>query len=153
MGAHFEIYLTKLFLENGNTKWNDELNTTVDNYNNTPHETLGNHTSNEALKDEAVRIEVMHDNMDKNKKNAQLEAKGSEDHVRVSEANYFKKGSAPRWTDEIYTVEGIKGMSITLNDDKVYKRDKLLRIPKDTIKITDSSHSQTQCNKASNKAT
>ena len=36
----------------------------------------------------------------------------------------------------IYTVEGIKGMSVTLNDDKVYKRDKLLKIPKDTIKIT-----------------
>ena len=54
----------------------------------------------------------------------------------MSEANYFKKGTEPRWTDEIYTVEGIKGMSITLNDDKVYKRDKLLRIPKDTIKTT-----------------
>jgi hypothetical protein len=136
--------LTKLFLENGNTKWNDELNTIVDNYNNTPHETLGDHTPNEALKDEAVRIEVMHDNMDKNKKNAQLAAKGSDlsigDHVRVSEANYFKKGTEPRWTDEIYTVEEIKGMSITLNDDKVYKRDKLLKIPKDTIKITDTSH-------------
>jgi hypothetical protein len=36
-------------------------------------------------------------------------------------------------------VEGIKGMTITLNDDKTYKRDKLLKIPKDTIKITDSS--------------
>jgi hypothetical protein len=36
-------------------------------------------------------------------------------------------------------VEEIKGMTITLNDDKTYKRDKLLNIPKDTIKITDSS--------------
>ncbi len=79
--------------------------------------------------------------MDKNKKNAQLEAKGSDlsvgDHMRVSEANYFKKGTEQRCTDEIYTVEEIKGMSITLNDDKVYKRDKLLKIPKDTIKITE----------------
>jgi hypothetical protein len=136
--------LTKVFLENGNTKWNDELDTIVDNYNNTPHDTLDDHTPNEALKDEAVRIEVMHDNMDKNKKNAQLQAKGSDlsigDHVRVSIANFFKKGTEPRWSDEIYTVEEIKGMSITLNDDKVYKRDKLLNIPKDTIKITDSSH-------------
>ena len=37
-------------------------------------------------------------------------------------------------------VEGVKGMSATLNDDKTYKRDKLLKIPKDTIKITDSTH-------------
>ena len=81
--------------------------------------------------------------MDKNKKNAQLQAKGSDlsigDHARVSIANFFKKGTEPRYSDEIYTVEGIKGMTITLNDDKTYKRDKLLKIPKDTIKITDSS--------------
>jgi hypothetical protein len=136
--------LTKVFLENGNTRWSDELDTIVDNYNNTPHDTLDDHTPNEALKDEAVRIEVMHDNMDKNKKNAQLQAKGSDlsigDHVRISIANFFKKGTEPRYSDEIYTVEGIKGMTITLNDDKTYKRDKLLRIPKDTIKITDSSN-------------
>ncbi len=31
-------------------------------------------------------------------------------------------------------------MTITLSDDKAYKGDKLLKIPKDTIKITDSSH-------------
>jgi hypothetical protein len=136
--------LTKVFLENGNTRWSDELDTIVDNYNNTPHDTLDDHTPNEALTDEAVRIDVMHANMDKNKKNAQLQAKGSDiatgDHVRVSIANFFKKGSEPRWSDEIYTVEGVKGMTITLSDDKAYKRDKLLKIPKDTIKITDSSH-------------
>ena len=56
--------------------------------------------------------------------------------MRVSIANFFKKGTEPRWTDEIYTVEGVKGMTITLNDDKTYKRDKLLNIPKDTIKTT-----------------
>ncbi len=140
----FKTILTKVFIENGNTKWNDELDTIVDNYNNTPHETLGDYTPNEALKDEAVRMEVMHDNMDKNKKNARLHRKGSDlsicDHVRVSEANYFNKGMGPRWSDDIYTVEEIKGMSITLSDDKVYKRDKLLKIPMDTIKVTDSSH-------------
>ena len=83
----------------------------------------------------------MHMNMDKNKKNSRMNndlVVG--DHVRVSIANYFTKGSEPRWSDEIYKVEGVKGMSVTLNDDKVYKRDKLLVIPKNTIKITDSSH-------------
>ena len=59
----------------------------------------------------------------------------------MSIANYFKKGSEPRWSDEVYTVEGVKGMNITLNDDKVYKRDKLLQTPKDTIKVTDISES------------
>jgi hypothetical protein len=135
--------LTKVFLENGNTRWSDELDTIVNKYDNTPHDTLEDHTPNEALKDEAVRIDVMHANMDKNKKNAQLQAKGSDisigDHVRVSIANFFKKGTEPRWSDDIYTVEGVKGMTITLSDDKAYKRDMLLKIPRDTIKITDSS--------------
>ena len=133
--------LTKIFLENGSTNWTNELDTIVDNYNNTPHETLDDHTPNEALKDEAVRIEVMHSNMDKNKKNSRMNndlVVG--DHVRVSIANYFTKGTEPRYSDEIYTVEAVKGMSVTLNDDKVYKRDKLLRIPKDTIKVNDTSH-------------
>ena len=78
--------------------------------------------------------------MDKNKKNAQLNndlVVG--DHVRVSIANYFTKGTEPRYSDEIYTVERVKGMSVNLSDDKTYKRDKLLKIPKDTIKITDTT--------------
>ena len=93
------------------------------------------------MKDEEVRIDDMHANMDKNRKNAQINndlVVG--DHVRVSVATYFKKGTEDRWSDEIYTDEGVKGMSVTLSDDKTYKRDKLLKIPKDTIKITDTSH-------------
>jgi hypothetical protein len=60
--------LTKVFLENGNTRWSDELDTIVDNYNNKPHDTLDVHTPNKALTDEAVRIDVMHANRKKNKK-------------------------------------------------------------------------------------
>ncbi len=76
---------------------------------------LEDHTPNEELKDEAVRIDVMHANKVNNKKNAQLHAKESDisigDHVRVSIANFFKKGTEPRWSDEIYTVEGVNGMT------------------------------------------
>ena len=80
--------------------------------------------------------------MDKNKKNSRMiNDLVAGDHVRVSEANFFKKGTEPRWFDEVYTVEGVKGMSVNLSDDKTYKRDKLLKIPKDTtIKVTDTSH-------------
>ena len=60
----------------------------------------------------------------------------SGDHVRVREANVFKKGTEPRWSDDIYTAEGVKGMSVALTNDEVYKRDMLLKIPKDTINIT-----------------
>jgi hypothetical protein len=38
----------------------------------------------------------------------------------------------------VYTVEAVKGLSVSLSDGKAYKHDKLLKIPKDTIKITNS---------------
>ena len=70
----------------------------------------------------------------------QIHMKGSDlvscDHVRVREANIFKKGTEPRWSDEVYTVEGVKGLSVTLTNDKVYKRDQILKFSNDTIKIT-----------------
>ena len=130
-------------LEEGTTNWINELDTIVDNYNNTPTDALDDRTPNEALNNQEIKIEILHLNMDKSKKNIQPHAKGSDlsagDHVRVRETNVFKKGTEPRWSDEVYTVEGVKGMSITLNDNKVYKRDKLLKNPKDTIKITHST--------------
>ena len=144
MGAHTENHinsnLTRYFLDSGSTNWTSELDTIVNNYNDTPHESLDDHTPNDVLYKQAAQIEVLHLNMDKNKKNIQLHKKGSDlaagDHVRVSEANYFKKGTEPRWSDDVYTVQDVKGLSVTLDNDKAYKRDKLLKIPKATIKTT-----------------
>ncbi len=92
-------------------------------------------TPNEALKDKEVRIDVLHTNMDKNRKNVHINndlVVG--DHVRVGIANYFKKGTEDRWSDEIYTIEGVKEMSVTLSDDKTYQREKLLKIQKTQLK-------------------
>ena len=44
--------------------------------------------------------------------------------ISVSEANILKKGIDPLWSEEVYTVEVVQGMSITPKDDKVYMRDK-----------------------------
>ena len=139
LGRQTQDFNKSIFRE-WNTNWANELETIVNNHKKTQHETLDDHTPNKALKDEEVRIEVLHSNINKSKKNAYLNNDLSVgDHVRVSIANYFKKGTEPRYSDEVYTVEGVKGMNITLNDDKVCKRDKLLKIPKDTIKITKKS--------------
>ena len=67
--------LTKIFLESRNTEWSNEWDTIVNKCNITPHETLDDHT-HEVLKDEAVRIEVMHANMYKNKKTHYYNPKG-----------------------------------------------------------------------------
>ncbi len=96
----------RFFLESGNTNWIGELDIIVHNYNNTPHK------PNDAVYKQAAQLEVLHMNMDKNKKNAQLHRKCSAlipgDHVRVSETNYFRKGTEPRWSDDIYAVKGLK---------------------------------------------
>ena len=103
---------TRMFLENGNTNWVSELETVIGNYNGTPSDALDNHTPNHAMTDEDTRIDVLHMNMDKNLKNIQIHTKGSdlaaEDHVRISVKNAFKKGTEPRFSDEVYTVEGVK---------------------------------------------
>ena len=92
--------LTKLFLEEGNTDWINNLDTIVKNYNDTPTEALDNHNPNEAIHDQETQFEVLHLNMNKNQKNKQIHVKGgnfvSGDHVRVREANVFKKGTEPR---------------------------------------------------------
>ena len=63
------------------------------------HETLHYHTPDEALKDEAVRIEVLHTNINKSKDHAYLDNGISvDDHVKISIANYFKKNSLMRCT-------------------------------------------------------
>ena len=64
--------LTKLFLEEGTTNWINELDKIVDNYNNTPTDALDDHTPNEALNNTEIKIEVLHLNMDKSKKNVNV---------------------------------------------------------------------------------
>ena len=131
--------LTKKNLEEGTTNWINDLDAIVVNYNNTPTDALDDHSPNEALNNQEIKIEILHLNMDKSKNNIQLHAKGSDlsagDHVRVRETNVFKKGTEPRFSDEVYTVEGVKGMSITLSDDKVYKQDKLLKFQRIQLKL------------------
>ena len=81
------------------------------------------------MTDADTLIDVLHMNMDKNLKNIQ---------IYTSEKNAFKKGTEPAWSHKVYTqaVEGVKGLSVTLNDCKAYKCDKQLKIPKDTVKTT-----------------
>jgi hypothetical protein len=132
---------TRMFIEDNSIAWVSELETVICNYNGTPSDALDNDSLNKTLtNDDILIIDVLHMNMDKNLKNKQIHRKGSDlearHHVRISEKNTFKKGTEPRWSDEVYTVEAVKGLSVTLSDGKAYKRDKLLKIPRDTIKIT-----------------
>ena len=50
------------------------------------------------------------------------------DSVRINIKDKFSKGSDQQFSSEIYKVVEIKGSNITLDDGKVFKRDKLLNI-------------------------
>jgi hypothetical protein len=55
------------------------------------------------------------------------------DKVRIKLKGKFRKGTDARYTDDVYTVTKVRGNSITLDDDKVYKRSSLLIVPKTTV--------------------
>ena len=55
-----------------------------------------------------------------------------DDKVRVKISGMFTKGTEPKWSDDFYTVKKVNGTTITLNNDKRYKRTNLLKIPKNT---------------------
>ena len=48
--------------------------------------------------------------------------------VRINIRDKFSKGSDQQFSSQIYKVVEIKGSNITLDDGKVFKRDKLLNI-------------------------
>ena len=55
------------------------------------------------------------------------------DKVRIKLKGIFRKGTEARYSDEVYTVTKVRGNSITLDDDKVYKRSSLLIVPRNTV--------------------
>ena len=125
--------LTKEFLDNKNTNWIDHLKTIVSNYNDTPHESLDMISPNEVLNNVANQIKVLHINMDKNKKNMTASDLVEGDKVRVSITNTFKKGTEPRWSNEVYDVASTKGKSVNLTDGTMKKRSNVLKVPSNTI--------------------
>lgn len=128
-----KITFTKLFLQNNNTNWVDHLDEIINNYNNTPHSSLNNIEPNKAtttLKNEQTILKINTDKSVFNRATSDLE-KG--DRVRkITALNIFRKGTEPRYSNEVFIVESVRGKQITLNDDSTMKRTTLLKVPNDT---------------------
>ena len=65
-----------------------------------------------------------------NKRTSDLE---SGDKVRKYTANKFSKKSEPVWSDEVYTVETVRGNTIYLTDGSSVRRDYLLKQHPDAV--------------------
>ena len=126
--------LTAMFLKNKNTKWIHEINRIVSQYNTMSNGALEGLSPNEACRDEN-KEKILNLNINKNQFNNTVSDLAIGDKVRknVLFQDEHSKGTDPRWSDEVFTVKGIFGNSILLNNNIKYKRDKLLKVPPDTV--------------------
>lgn len=122
---------SKLFLNNDDLNWISHIDKIIRVYNNTEHKSLDNLTPNEAsLPENFDKIYNM--NATKSKENKTVSDLSVGDKVRVRIGGIFNKGTEPKFSDDVYEVRSVKATTITLNDDKRYKRDNLLKIPNTT---------------------
>ena len=121
--------LTKLFIRTKKTNWIDSLDRIVDRYNEIPHTGILDIKPNDAENQIKPLVELNIEKM-KNKITSDLE---EGDKVRINIRSTFDKGTAPRWSDEVFVVQSAIGLSITLTNGIVQKREQLLKVSKETV--------------------
>ena len=120
--------LTKLFIRTKKTNWIDSLDRIVDRYNEMPHTGILDIKPNDAENQIQPLVEL---NIEKGNKKITSDLEEG-DKVRINIRSTFDKGTAPRWSDEVFVVQSAVGLSITLTNGIVQKREQLLKINKDT---------------------
>ena len=123
---------TRLFLQDDLYNWIDNIDEIVDNYNNSGHTSIDNITPNDAF--EKKNFKKIYDiNYEKSKFNLSVSDIEVNDKVRIKLKGIFRKGTEARYSDEVYTVKKVRGNSITLDNDEIYKRSSLLIVPRNTV--------------------
>jgi hypothetical protein len=123
---------TRLFVQTNSTNWIDHIDEIVKNYNNSGHTAIDNIKPNEAFLEKNFK-KIYNINYEKSLFNISVSDIDVNDKVRIKLKGKFRKGTDARYTDEVYTVTKVRGNSITLDDDKVYKRSSLLIVPPTTV--------------------
>ena len=93
-------------------------------------------------------------NLIKSKENKTISDLNIGDNVRIKISGIFTKGTEPRWSDETYKVKKVQGTTITINDDRKFKRTNLIKVSevdnsnkKNIIKTATRNHKITLQNK------
>ena len=123
--------ITHYFVHNKTKNWIDKIDNIIETYNDTYHRGLNYKSPNEAGTDKYYN-EILYWNILKSQENKTVSDLKIDDKVRVKISGMFTKGTEPKWSDDFYTVKKVNGTTITLNNDKRYKRTNLLKIPKNT---------------------
>jgi hypothetical protein len=123
---------TRLFVQTKSDNWIDHIDEIVANYNNNGHTAIDNIKPNDAFLKKNLK-KIYNINYEKSLFNISVSDIDVNDKVRIKLKGKFRKGTDARYTDEVFTVTKVRGNSITLDDDKVYKRSSLLIVPKTTV--------------------
>ena len=123
---------TRLFVQKKSDNWIDHIDEIVTNYNNNGHTAIDNIKPNDAFLKKNLK-KIYNINYEKSLFNISVSDIDVNDKVRIKLKGKFRKGTDARYTDEVYTVTKVRGNSITLDDDKVYKRSSLLIVPPTTV--------------------
>lgn len=119
MARTLKDMLNKYFVANDTLTWYDVLPKLLKNYNNRPHRGLDGKTPNEMEDDEEAQ-ETMR--AAKNAHNQRTLARTGQfksgDLVRVREPLDVLEKGRPRYSDEVYTVEELRGLSYRLRNEK-----------------------------------
>jgi hypothetical protein len=123
---------TRLFVQTKSDNWIDHIDEIVGHYNNNGHTAIDNIKPNDAFLKKNLQ-KIYNINYEKSLFNISVSDIDVNDKVRIKLKGKFRKGTDARYTDEVYTVTKVRGNSITLDDDKVYKRSSLLIVPPTTV--------------------
>ena len=117
--------LSKKFIRNDSVNWVDHLQEVIDNYNESPNTSIDDIAPNNAKNHISEIFEINQNKSMDGMINSDLE-KG--DRVRIKTTGTFKKASDLQFSTTVYEVVKVNKGKITLNDDKVYKRNMLLKV-------------------------
>ena len=124
--------LTDLFLGSDSTNWIDNLDEIVDDYNNTKNKGILNIKPNKANLPENVPLLLEYNRL-KSIKNNTVSDLAIGDRVRIYVKKSMEKGTEPQFSNEVFTVESIRGKTITLNNQQQKRRNDLLLVPRNTV--------------------
>lgn len=126
--------ITDLFLGNDNTNWIDDFDDIINEYNNTKNRGILKIKPSKVYLPENIALLVNYNKLKMLKNNIISDLKIG-DKVRIFIKKSMDKGTEPQFSNDIYTVEHIKGKTITLNNGIEKRRNDLLLIPADTKEI------------------
>jgi hypothetical protein len=127
-----KVIVTTIFLKNQTTKWTDRLSEIIRVYNKSEHSAINDHKPREA---EKHKDEILQLNLEKNLQNKTISDLHAGDKVRkfiITNAK-IEKGTDPRYSDAVFTVVSTHGQTIKLDDGSTLRRDRLLKVPNDTV--------------------